>query len=57
MNTYEVTISYIAHTTVTVEANSADEAVDKAANNVGSDDLMSYVVEDGNGKIILDGMF
>ena len=57
MNEYNVTISYIAHKTITVLADDADEAVNKVYESDSCfEDAISYVVETENG-IVTDGMF
>ena len=54
---YNVTISYIANKTITVNAHNADKAVDIATDEIGSESNMSYIVEDEDGKTVLDGLF
>ena len=54
---YNVTISYITSKTITVNAHNADKAIDIAADEIGSESNMSYIVEDENGRTVLDGLF
>lgn len=54
---FNVTISYTVNETVTVAAHDADGAVSMASERIGCEDPVSYVVEDEDGNIVLDGMF
>lgn len=57
MKEYDVTISYIANKTVRVTAFDADKAVDMATSELDIESPMSYLVNDAEGKTVLDGMF
>lgn len=57
MNEYDVTISYIANTTIKVMAQNADRAVDMASYELESESPISYTVQDEEGRTVLDGMF